>query len=354
AERLARYYRKKGCESESMRVIKVLGNTFENAAGKVAPLVAVSWLERMYHICLQYNLKADAERLACKIRELGPKVRAGMKRISHKVKIPIQDFNSDIEKMVEGNVEEVMARIAAEYVPRCNKIEKQLRDASKEAPLISMATKLDIDHDGCVVSKVGPLEEDVDGNIIKEISSDMIRSSVYSGAVLDRMISKFDLKEDEVVDYLFLSPVFKTEQKSILLSAVHAYLQKDFVVAIHLLVPQIEAAIRNLVELSGGPILKPSREGGFQLKNLDDLLRAEEVNQTIGPKIARYFCVVLTDKRGWNVRNIVCHGILAHDRFSKEVADRLIHILIVIAQVRAKGPFARKTPGRRKHTPHGR
>ena len=68
AERLARYYRGKDREAECSRVIRDLGSTFENAAKNAAPLAASSWLEHMYTVYRQFNLMADAERVALMIR----------------------------------------------------------------------------------------------------------------------------------------------------------------------------------------------------------------------------------------------------------------------------------------------
>jgi hypothetical protein len=38
-----------------------------------------------------------------------------------------------------------------------------------------------------------------------------------------------------------------------------------------------------------------------------------------------YLLVVLADARGFNLRNDVCHGLMAADSFRKELADRVVH-----------------------------
>jgi hypothetical protein len=83
-------------------------------------------------------------------------------------------------------------------------------------------------------------------------------------------------------------------------------------------------------------VLKPRQGGGFHLRILDDILRSEQVKHALGEDVALYFRVVLTDQRGWNIRNDVCHGSSPHDQLSKGVADRLMHILLVLAQLRVE------------------
>ena len=106
--------------------------------------------------------------------------------------------------------------------------------------------------------------------------------------------------------------------------------------SIHLLIPQIEAILRYLVEVTGGNVLKPSKGGGFHLRTLDEILRSEQIKTALDDDVSLYFRVILTDQRGWNIRNSVCHGLLPFDHFTTAIADRLIHILLVLAQVRLK------------------
>lgn len=105
------------------------------------------------------------------------------------------------------------------------------------------------------------------------------------------------------------------------------------VVAIHLLIPQIEEATRNLIELSGGVVLKKNRGGGFQLKTFDDILRDEIITQVLGEDIQIYLRVLFTDQRGWNLRNDVCHGMSDISSFSYQSAERILHVLIILGAI---------------------
>jgi hypothetical protein len=198
-----------------------------------------------------------------------------------------------------------------------------------------------MDHRGLVVATVGSLQDDPDGNVVNQMSQNMHIISGVLAALIDRAISKHSVSEDVLLKYLFLSPLFDNDQKQYLQAATHAYLLGDFAVAIHLYVPQIEAAIRNLVEHTGGAVLKTRPGGGFHLRTLDELLRTEEVCNVFGNDIALYFRVVLTDQRGWNIRNEVCHGSFPYQSASRVVADRLLHVLIVLAGVRHRTRSAR-------------
>ncbi len=84
--------------------------------------------------------------------------------------------------------------------------------------------------------------------------------------------------------------------------------------------------------------MKPPRGGGFNLRILDDILRDPLMLQIVGEDAIIYFRVLLVDPRGWNLRNRVCHGLLTANEFEPLMSDRLIHVLLCLAQVREQEP----------------
>jgi len=137
-----------------------------------------------------------------------------------------------------------------------------------------------------------------------------------------------------LTDFIFKSPLFEETKQDIIHAGLRAYLNQDYISAIHILVPQIEAAIRTLVELTGGATLRSTRQGGLQLRTLDDLLRDEKVKECFGIDLSFYFRILLTEQRGWNIRNDVCHAISPSGAFSPSTADRIMHVILCLAQVR--------------------
>jgi len=336
AERLAKYYRSKKHLEEVERVITSLGRTFEIAASNAEPLVAYARLERMHGIYLKFNLRDQAEHLSKAIRDIGPKVLNGMTSFSSKIEIPADEFDRYIEQCVQKTMEQAFTFIAIHYIPRRDEIKEQLEKLGKTNLITFDIPKRVFDHEGRVVVKVEPLDEDLDGNIVHQMTQNMQLSSLFLDAVLARVIEKYNITSDILVDYLLLSPVITDQQKSFLVEGITAYIQKQFSIAIHLLVPQIEAVIRNLVRMSGGSDLKSARGGGFHLKTLDELLRGTEIIPVLREDAVFYLRTLLSDPRGWNIRNDVCHGISRYEQMSENVADRLMHVLLLLALVRVR------------------
>ena len=168
------------------------------------------------------------------------------------------------------------------------------------------------------------------------MSQNMDISAIFLHEVLQTVITKFVVSSEVLIEYLYESPLFQEDRKEIIRAGLEAYFHQNHLVAIHLLTPQIEAAIRDLIEMAGGTVLRASRGGGLHLKTFDELLRDEQIKTVFGENTAFYLRVLFTDQRGWNVRNNVCHGIIPTRFFDVRLSERIIHVLLCLALVQEK------------------
>lgn len=108
--------------------------------------------------------------------------------------------------------------------------------------------------------------------------------------------------------------------------------------AIHVIIPQIEQALRELLILRGVPTLKAGRNGLMQLKNLNDILREPAIKESLGDDLRLYLLTFLADERGQNIRNNICHGLAAPAQFNQRLSDQTLHPLLAVSLVRKKSP----------------
>ncbi len=129
----------------------------------------------------------------------------------------------------------------------------------------------------------------------------------------NKTLEVYGVSADDVMNFILKSPIFEESKRDIVQKGVKAYLEEDYMFAIHILVPQAEAAIRTLVELMGGATLRRNRQGGLQLRTFDDLLRDESVENCFGVDTSFYIFKCFSLTKRVNVRNDVCHGIKLAD-----------------------------------------
>ena len=328
---LATYYRRKNQPEDVKRIIEIVGKCFESSCEGLPALQASSWYQHIHGIYLHFNLKENAEIVLRKIAEIGPDVVAGMHKFSHSIDISKEKFDADLDSMTSGGLEETFKRIAVQFVPNKDEVEQQALNLAKKHPITYLFTKKLQDYSGIPVATIGGIEDDLEGNTIHQLSQNMVIESLFLRASFEKAFETYNVNAKDLTEYIFQSPIFEESKKEILQSGVDAYLKEDYIVAIHILIPQAEAAIRTLVKLTGGDTLRPNRQGGLQLRTFDDLLRDELVERCFGPDSSFYFRMLFTDQRGWNVRNDVCHGISPANAFNHSTADRVMHVMLCLA-----------------------
>ncbi|MFQ5688222.1 MAG: DUF4209 domain-containing protein [Candidatus Scalindua sp.] len=336
ALRLAEYYRSINQKDNIERVLLKFGTAFEVVSEDASALQVSSWLQRVHSVYLDYGMREEAERITIKLKEIGPKVNEEMKPISHEMKISHKEIQEYINSIIDNNLETTFARIAIHYIPKKDQVENQLKDLAKRAPISFLASRQIQDHQGRPIAFIGSLEDDMIGNIVHLTSQNMSMSAGFLRCVIEELVVRFKLTPEKIIDYFYQSPVFDEDKKAIIFDGIDAYLKNNHLAAIHLLIPQIEGAFRKLVENTGGSVLKPSRGGGMHLKTLDELLRDQKIINVFGEDTSLYFRILLTDQRGWNLRNDVCHGINPAATFQVNISDRVFHILLCLASVRYK------------------
>ncbi len=334
---LASFYRSKGVDSEVKRIIEIVGECFEKSCIGLPAMQASTWYRHAHDIYIKFNMKDNAEKVSKKIAKIGPNVVESMQIFSYSKKVPKEKLDSFLESMISGGFNVALQRIGVYFLPNKDQIEKQVLDLAKDHPLSFLFTKTLQDHKGRPVATIGGLEDDLEGNTIHQLSQNMGMSSFFLRHSFRKTIEVYEANAEDIVDFVFESPIFEVSKKEIISAGVKAFLNENYLAAIHILVPQVEAAIRSLIELMGGATLKKNRQGGLQLRTFDDLLRDELIEECFGSNSTFYFRVLLTDQRGWNVRNDVCHGITPIDAFNYAVSDRLMHVLLCLARVRDRG-----------------
>jgi hypothetical protein len=92
-----------------------------------------------------------------------------------------------------------------------------------------------------------------------------------------------------------------------------AGLQKDPIVAIHILVPQLENSLRHILKQRGSIT---SKSGSIQDDSLlGEILSMPELLEILGQDTVFALRGLLIERMGSNIRNDLCHGLLSVSRF---------------------------------------
>lgn len=168
ALRLAKYYRSKDQQKKAHKIIQQLGNFYITASESATPLAAHSWMHKMYEIYISYGMQNEANKISHQLKDIGKKVVDNMKTVSSKISIPIEKIKKYIDEITQGTLTDSLTRIAWELLPDLGEIKSQLKTISKKAPLLSLVEQSVFDREGRVTSKVGSVEDDLDGRVLHQ------------------------------------------------------------------------------------------------------------------------------------------------------------------------------------------
>lgn len=336
ADIIAGYYRKHSPDKIENLFAQV-EIAFDAISTELVKLQLEGNYRQLHKLLLKYNLKDKAAQLSIKIATIGRDAQDEMPLIKSEYEISKKDVYDVVNSILQHeDSEQIFEHFIYVFIPQQEREKQAFQEEAKEcAFLCSIPTTIMHEKGGQVT--VGNIETDFTGNLILHISTTMKLQSIFIDSTIDEGMRKGIFTTENILAYISQSPSFTKEKNPIIKRGLEAYFAQDYIVAIHLLIPQIEAGIRNLLEVANIPTLKTNKSGnGFQLRILDDMLHDSAATQLLTDDLATYLRILLTDNRGWNLRNEICHGIADVNIFNKMTANRIIHALLCLGRFRVQ------------------
>lgn len=337
-KRLVRHYQKAGRNDDVMRVVRAYGQAFEHLAAEAGSLLAMQWLKGVHEVYRRHGMMEDADRVSRLSKQKGAGAEGEMRHFQVAMTLEPEVIEAIVQQITAEDWEAAIVRIVVEFIPRKDEAEEVLKKLSQTSLLAHLGTTFISDQQ--IIAEVGPVRDDAEGNLIVQIHTLIEAGSDVLALVLDRVWSKFNATTDDVLRFLYKSPLFIPEREGFYRRGLDAYFIGDHLTAIHVLIPQIEHALRNLLGFCGQATSKAmrSKKGVMQEKSLTDILESEEAVKEFFKRIQcedwhLYLRTFLTDPRGHNLRNRLSHGLLEPGECGRFVGDRVIHILLMLATI---------------------
>ena len=202
---------------------------------------------------------------------------------------------------------------------------KQLREQTirqlREHPLSALFPATMMSREGRVIAKrpgmsFGSSPSDGDEITIRD---EMIRnygifvSIAVQGGIwpaLEIMLLEHRLREDDFVSLASQSPIIPKGRERLFGKALFAGYERDFVTALHILVPQIENMVRVHLKQAGEKTTTLSTAGIETENGLSTLMDLPKVEQVLGEDMAFEIRALFCDAFGPNFRNEIAHGLI--------------------------------------------
>jgi hypothetical protein len=246
---------------------------------------------------------------------------------------PISSAPIDIEPLVKAAQDSVRGRPLQEavYAVACaasyldpGRMRSNVVEAAEKSPLSSMFSEIVYDCAGRAVHKSPGLftddpderEQAIEARVSRH--ADMVRDLTVAAQIMPALMALLGEHTPEEADIAALlegSVFVPEERRGLFATGLAAGFGRDLIAAMHLLIPQLEHALRVLLRDAGTITTSIDHDGIQSEWPLGRLLSAEVIRPVLPETLAFELRSLLIYKGGSNLRNKLCHGLLSANEF---------------------------------------
>jgi hypothetical protein len=306
-----------------------------NASGGPRHMIAATFYENAIKL---YRTVPRAERLNNRVDERIAELRALLSESGEKslaemsvIKTQSEDLTqmiSSARKAVRGKSvrQALLAFVNLHQGINVDKLRADALDSIRRYPLQTLFASTHMSRDGRVIAKrpamsLGGEPTDDDETAIR---AEMIRDydtlvgivvRSYIWPALEEILLEHRLREVDFIELARHSPIVPANREGLVGKALFAGYERDYTVALHLLVPQLENMIRVQLKQAGAFTTNLDK-GGIQNENgLSTLMNLPEAEQVFGKNLSFEIKSLFCDAFGSNLRNELAHGLLLEGDF---------------------------------------
>lgn len=331
---LAEYYQKVSQKDEVSRVLIQVEQAFDIISANMTELQKNGNLDMIASLYGNFGLHNEQKRLLKNLQQQGKNAVEMLQKTSFEISFPKEALQELKNFILDGTEEQKFQKFCIYFVPQKTEGRDKLVRLARQFPIQYLTPTQIMDEKGRLMSIIGGIEEDLDGQLAYFIAQSLDYNSFPLRYIITAMKENGIFSMEKIMLRMKNSPVISPYRYGVIEMALNSYFENNCLVFCHLIIPQIETFFRDLLEKSGEATIKPQKGKGYTLKVLDEILRQPIIENVFNSDISYYFRIVLTDQRGMNIRNNLCHGLLKPSAFDQRVADRLFHIFMLLLLVK--------------------
>ena len=155
--------------------------------------------------------------------------------------------------------------------------------------------------------------------------------------MLRQLIDDHEIDQNSLASVLDESALIPLERRELFYQAFQAGFHWDFSIALHILIPQIENALRYVLERRGIAPVNIDVEGVEEVWGIEKLLAHAVTIETFGTSFVFELNSLLVARLGPNLRNLFAHGALSPEGFRSETAFYLWWVILRISAFPTSG-----------------
>ena len=297
------------------------------AADSDSGMKASHWMQKAIEVNRKLpNSQSQNKALYTKLREYQATIKDEMSLIQSDA-IDLSEFAKEACSKVRGHTFHDALFYLAFSVCRpldYENLRKEAEADNERYVFPHIAGTVQYDKDGLIVAQVPPMSGLGDSDDDKALWFAMLRSAQFQHDMYVRslieparreMLLEHNLIEEDFNHYVKNNPFIKPGHEQIFAKGLMMGLEGDFIGATHILVPQLEASFRHVLERHGVEPTSLNTQGIQEHIRLPTLLNHEKFAETFSNDVALDLQGLLIDRKYTNLRNEVSHGLMCSAQF---------------------------------------
>jgi len=331
ADRIARWGAKARKPELGIVALRRAGGAFEAFAKQANAMTAIAWLEDLSARYRDNNLAEDASRVDAAIMARGEEARKSMKVASAEIKVTVEEMEAWLDALTADSPRLAVGRIAFHLISKPEDLRREIEEMAANSPLHAMISITLTDDDGFTTATIGSVKDDMSGRIINAAANHIGAGAPWLHWALERLKARWGVNAEALLAFLAQSHLFPPRSHGLLRAGIEAWFAGDHMKAIHVLVPQVEAGLREMLRAYGdSPMRRSKHEGGFETLGMGALLTNPVFKAKAPPALRLHLRALYTSPKGMNLRNKIAHGLASSDAFGSGMANWVVHSLLAI------------------------
>lgn len=310
ADRLIRHRQRLEQPRQAVRTMRAAGQALERAAHSANAKLAIGWLEEVLRRYRELGMLDEAGR----VEQLIEKRRAELPDPAAGPGAGAGGATQLPDRAAASTLDDALIRLTQSFLVKADAL----------PPTAGLS-----DGSGAGTSEFAP-------RLTQAAAEWMTQHSDLLSASLDRIRQRHGLDTPQLVTHLGQSPLFALARRRFLQDAASAWLGGDPLKAIYLLVPEIEAALRELLASHGVSTQYLRPDGRTEPLPLSDVLNSRALVETIERSQRLHLVSLLCDPSGWNIRTRIARGTASYAELDASLANWLIHGVLLVASLRGR------------------
>lgn len=283
------------------------------------------------------SLRERIPELQKRLSAAGEKLVGEMKEFSHE--IDISEYVKHTQEKISGlDWEDAFCTfVSSESILSPDDLRKEAEKTIAQSPLQAMVPAEMFDVSGrkvgvrpsAVTDDPEQYERAVTGFV--EWHAGLHRGVIVAGYIvpgLKKLKEEHDVTVSSVINLISSSPFIPTGRETLFFQGATAGFDFDFSTALHVLVPQLENALRELLRISGVDPFNVDNDGVQEAWGFTRLLSNETLIKIIGLNNIFELRSLLIEPLGQNIRNILAHGLAGPETFNSDSAIYLWWLIL--------------------------